>query len=303
MKFRTLTRQVWPLALAAGFALASATALAQAPPAAAPADEAEEEAAPAPEKKDEDLLKDVDIDKLDWSQLNVDASTLNLPSANGRAAAKGAAGDDPSWSSNLKGNGGAAVSVKQSISPFWDTRIGADMTVVNPPPGATSGDLLRQKISPGAPPENSSGSAWAAITAPGVGSLWDKTAVEARVDPGQEQGKLGTVISKSVPLGDTYSLTLQNGYNLIQQGFVPVPGVPAHPQRNTETDQSAKLSIGDTGTSLTAGRTLSSSDDKWLGKVGAEQKLFDGVTVSGSIGETATGATSKSISAGFRRSW
>ena len=195
------------------------------------------------------------------------------------------------------------MSVKQSISPFWDTRIGADMTVVNPPPGATSGDLLRQKISPGAPPENSSGSAWAAITAPGVGSLWDKTAVEARVDPGQEQGKLGTVISKSVPLGDTYSLTLQNGYNLIQQGFVPVPGVPAHPQRNTETDQSAKLSIGDTGTSFTAGRTLSSSDDKWLGKVGAEQKLFDGVTVSGSIGETATGATSKSISAGFKRSW
>jgi hypothetical protein len=303
MKFRTLTRHVWPLALAAGFALASATALAQAPPAAAPADEAEEEAAPAPEKKDEDLLKDVDIDKLDWSQLNVDASTLNLPSANGRAAAKGAAGDDPSWSSNLKGNGAAAVSVKQSISPFWDTRIGADMTVVNPPPGATSGDLLRQKISPGAPPENSSGSAWAAITAPGVGSLWDKTAVEARVDPGQEQGKLGTVISKSVPLSDTYSLTLQNGYNLIQQGFVPVPGVPAHPQRNTETDQSAKLSIGDTGTSFTAGRTLSSSDDKWLGKVGAEQKLFDGVTVSGSIGETATGATSKSISAGFKRSW
>jgi hypothetical protein len=80
---------VWPLALAAGFALASATALAQAPPAtAAPADEAEEEVAPAPEKKDEDLLKDVDIDKLDWSQLNVDASTLNLPSAWGRAAAK-----------------------------------------------------------------------------------------------------------------------------------------------------------------------------------------------------------------------
>ena len=79
--------------------------------------------------------------------------------------------------------------------------------------------------------------------------------------------------------------------------------MPAHPQRNTETDQSAKLSVGDTGTSFIAGRTLSSSDDKWLGKIGAEQKLFDGVTVSGSIGETAAGGTSKSISAGFKRSW
>jgi hypothetical protein len=304
MTSRTSSGKLRPLALAAGFALASATALAQSPPpAAGEADEAEEQAAPAPEKKDEDILKDVDIDKLDWSQLNVDASMLNLPSVKGRAVSKGAAGDDASWSSNAKGNGASSVSVKQSISPFWDTRIGADMTVINPAPGTTSGDLLRQKISPNAPPENSSGSAWAAISAPGVGSIWDKTAVEARVDPGSEQGKLGTTISKSMPLGDSYSLTLQNGYNLIQQGLLPVPGVPAHPSRNAETDQSARLSIGDTGTSFTAGRTLSSNDDRWLGKVGAEQKLFDGVTVSGSIGETATGATSKSISAGFKRSW
>jgi hypothetical protein len=303
MKFRTSMGKWRSLVLAAGLCMAAATALAQSPPAADDADEAEEEAAPALEKKDEDILKDIDIDKLDWSQLNIDASMLNLPSVKARAAATGASSDDASWSSSAKGNGAASISVKQSISPFWDTRIGADMTVVNPAPGTTSGDLLSQKISPNAPPENSSGSAWAAISAPGVGSIWDKTAVEARVDPGAEQGKLGTVISKSVPLSDGYSLTLQNGYNLIQQGFVPVPGVPAHPSRNTETDQSAKLSIGDTGTSFTAGRTLSSSDDKWLGKVGAEQKLFDGVTVSGSIGETASGATNKSISAGFKRSW
>ena len=105
-----------------------------------------------------------------------------------------------------------------------------------------------------------------------------------------------------MPLGDEYSLTLQNGYNLIQQGLVPVPGVPAHPSR-TETDQSAKLSIGDTGTSFTAGRTFSSSDDRWLGRIGAEQKLFDGVTVSGSLGETASGGAEASIRAGYKRRW
>jgi len=302
MKFRTLAERLRPLALAAGFGLLSATALAQSPLAAEQADEVDEETAPAPDKKDEDLLKDVDIDKLDWSQLDIDASMLDLPSVKARAAAKRAESDDTKWSSSAKGNGVSDVSVKQSISPFWDARIGADMTVVSPGAGATSADLLRQKISPGAPPENSSGSAWAAITAPGVGSIWDTTSVEARVDPGSEQGKLGTRISKSIPLSDGYALSLQGGYNVIQQGLVPVPGVPAHP-RNYETDQSAKLSIGDTGTSFTAGRTLSSTDDKWLGKVGAEQKLFDGVTVSGSIGETSSGATSKSISAGFKRSW
>jgi hypothetical protein len=250
-----------------------------------------------------DIMKDIDVDKLDWSQLNVDASTLNLAPAKGRAAARNAAESGAAWSSSVKGNGASSVTVKQSVFPFWDARIGADMTVVNTNSGATSADLLRQKYATDAAPSQSSGTAWAAITAPGVGSFWDKTAVEARVDPAQEQGKLGTSISKSVPLSEQYALTLQGGYNVIQQGLVAVPGVPSHPMRNTETDQSAKLSITDTGTSFTAGRTLSSSDDKWLGKVGAEQKLFDGVTISGSIGETASGATNKSFGAGFKRSW
>src|ERR1043166_2037675 len=102
-------RQFRLLALAAGFALLSAAAMAQSPPAEEAA-EAEEEAAPPVEQK-EDILKDVDIDKLDWSQLNVDASMLNLPSAKSRSPAKSAAGDDASWSSSARGNGAASVSV------------------------------------------------------------------------------------------------------------------------------------------------------------------------------------------------
>ena len=194
------------------------------------------------------------------------------------------------------------MSVKQSLTPFWDTRIGADMTVARQGT-LTASEALSEKLANGGSAPQSSGTAWAAITAPGVGSIWDKTAVEARVDPAQEQSKLGTSLSKSVPLSEQYSLTLQNGYNLIQQGIVPVPGIVSRPARSYETDQSAKLSIVDTGTSFMAGQTLSTNDDKWLRKVGAEQKLFDGVTVSGSVGETPTGATNKSFSAGFKRSW
>src|ERR1043166_713695 len=103
-------RQFRLLALAAGFTLLSAAAPAQSPPAAEEAAEAEEEAAPPVEQK-EDILKDIDIDKLDWSQLDVDASMLNLPSAKSRSPAKSAAGDDASWSSNARGNGAASVSV------------------------------------------------------------------------------------------------------------------------------------------------------------------------------------------------
>ena len=276
-------------------------AAAQAPPAADDAEMPASEEAATADVNAPDIMKDIDVDKLDWSQLNVDASTLTGPALKGRPAPKGTSAD-ATWSNNAKPNGASAVSVKQSITPFWDARVGADMTVARQGT-LTASEVLSEKLANGGNLQQSSGTAWAAITAPGVASIWDKTAVEARVDPGQEQSKLGTTLSKSLPLSEQYSLTLQNGYNLIQQGIVPVPGIVSRPTRTYETDQSAKLSITDTGTSFTAGQTLSSNDDKWLRKVGAEQKLFDGVTISGSIGETSAGTANKSLSAGFKRSW
>jgi hypothetical protein len=260
-----------------------------------------EEAAAGPDFNDVDIMKDIDVGKLDWSLLNVDASAPTDSAPKARAA-EAAANEEASWSVNAKPNGSSAVSVKQSITPFWDTRIGADMMVARQRT-VTASELLSEKLANGGSLPQSSGTVWAAITAPGVASIWDQTSVEARVDPGQEQSKFGTILSKSLPLNEQYSLTLRNGYNLIQQGIVPVPGIFSHPSRSYETDQSAKLSIADTGTSIIAGQTLSTSDDKWLRKVGAEQKLFDGVTISGSIGETPSGAANTSFSAGFKRSW
>lgn len=291
------------LLLAASLVMAS---IGMAPPAhaqALPPDQADQDAVAATVASDADVA---DLEP-DWSQLNPDTATLLLaPAPKARSKAnrpQASAGSDTSWKSTHKANGAAEMSVKQSLSPFWDARIGADMTVVNQPQTLTSADLLRQKFSPDSPPSQSSGTAWAAITAPGIGSIWDKTAIEARVDPAEEQSKIGTSLSKSLPLGEQYSLTLRNGYNIIQHGIVPVPGIAAHHQRDYQTEQSAKLSIADTGTSFIAGQSLSSTEDKWLRSIGAEQKLFGGVTVNGSIGETALGTSNLSLSAGFKRSW
>jgi hypothetical protein len=88
----------------------------------------------------------------------------------------------------------------------------------------------------------------------------------------------------------------------MQQGAVLLPGFAGHPARNFETEQSAKLNITDSGTSVSAGQSLSSTD-KWLRKIGAEQKLFGTLSISGSISETPLGASNKSISAGFKQSW
>jgi hypothetical protein len=239
---------------------------------------------------------------IDWSQLDATSSApgnARAPSdpKTRRALQDGAAS---SWSAQDKSNGASALSVKQPLLPFWDTRVGADLTVARQQPSTVS-EALQQKFTTG--DQQSSGAAWAAITAPGVGSIWDQTAVEARLDPSQEQSRLGASLNKSLPLSEQTSLTLQNGTNVTQQGIAPIPGITGHAARNYALDQSARLSIADTGTSFVAGQTLSSSDDKWLRKLGAEQKLFGGVSVSGSIGETLQGAPNKSISAGFKRSW
>lgn len=241
---------------------------------------------------------EIDANTLDWSQLNLDPATLTYGP---KSPARGASTDgDMKWSNSNKPNG-SGVSVKQQVAPFWDTRVGADMTVAREP--TTMSELLAEKTANGGSLPQSGGSAWAAVTAPGAGAVWDKTAVEARVDPSSEQSKLGTSLSKQVPISGASSLTLQNGYSMTQQGMVPLPGLVSRPQRTYETDQSAKISIGDTGTSVTAGQTLSSTDDKWLRKFGAEQKVTDGVTISGAVSETPAGTTSKSISAGFKKSW
>jgi hypothetical protein len=270
------------------------------PPAATTPDDDEAEVAEAPSVNDSDVLKGIDVDKLDWSQLAIDAGTLN-DSIAAKKRAKAAANDGMNWSSNANANGSSAVTVKQSVSPFWDTRIGADMTVTKEP--TTMSELLAQKAENGGNLPQSSGSAWAAATAPGAGAIWDKTAVEARVDPGAEQSKLGASLTKSLPLSGDTQLTLQNGYSVNQQGTTALPGVGGHIWRNYETDQSAKVTLTDTGTSISAGQTLSTTDDKWLRKVGAEQKLFENVTVSGSVGETSQGAINKSVTAGFKKSW
>jgi len=268
-------------------------------PSAAPDDE-EAETAEAPSVNDPDIMKGIDVDKLDWSQLAIDAGTLNDIIA-AKKRAKAAANNGMNWSSNANTNGSSAVTVKQSVFEFWDTRIGADMTVAKEP--TTMSELMAQKAANGGNLPQSSGSAWAAATAPGAGAIWDKTAVEARVDPGSEQSKLEASLTKSMPLSGDTQLTLQNGYSVNQQGTTALPGVGGHVTRNYETDQSAKVTITDTGTSITAGQTLSTTDDKWLRKVGAEQKLFDNVTVSGSVSETSQGAINKSVTAGFKKSW
>lgn len=212
-------------------------------------------------------------------------------------------GSSANWDRSEKDDGGSAVTVKRSVLPFWDTKVGADMNVAPDGP-VTSGELLARQAQGDTTSLQSGGSVWATMSAPGVAGIWDKTSLNARIDPSADQNKIGTAISKTIPIDNNqYALTVQNGYAVAQPLDTPIAGLGPRTGRSIEVDRSAKLEFRDTGTSLIAGETQSSLDNKWLGRVGAEQKLFGGVSISGTYAQTADGFDNKSLTAGYKYHW
>src|SRR5215813_2731538 len=179
----------------------------------------------------------------------------------------------------------------------WNGKAGIDYSKPSIPAVTFQPDQLLA----GAVPDQSTGVGWATITAPGLEAPlgWDKAAIDTRLDPSHEQGKLGTTLSRSVPVGDDVSLTLQNGVSMTRS----LPNATGHAQ-SWATSQALRFNILPTDTSVSLGADISSIDDKWLRTLSAEQKLFGGpFSVTGSVSETPTGELSKSLKAGFKRSW
>jgi hypothetical protein len=185
-------------------------------------------------------------------------------------------------------------------STDWTAKVGVDYRK----PSIPAADLQPDQLVAGAVPDQSTGVAWANVTAPGLPSPlgWDQTSIETRLDPSQEQGKLGTTLSRSVPVGGGFAVTLQNGYSVTRTH--PSAAASSAASQSWATNQALRLNILPTDTTFSLGAAISSTDDKWLRTLSAEQKLFGGpVSVTGSVSETATGDTSKSLKAGFKRTW
>jgi len=178
----------------------------------------------------------------------------------------------------------------------WSGKAGIDNRA---PPNA---ELRPEHGLPGATPEQGVGVAWATISAPGL-MAWDRTSIEARVDPYQE-GRFGVTASRSVPVGSMLSLTLQNGL-LLTQSLPPsgaTPGSASASQHNVEGSHAVRFTLLPADTTLSIG--VASGDDRWRRSLSAEQKLFGGpLNITGAVSETANGDLSRSLKAGFRRSW
>jgi hypothetical protein len=179
----------------------------------------------------------------------------------------------------------------------WSSRMGVDYRK----PSIPGADFQPGALAAGAVPDQSSGVAWATMTAPGseLPLGWDSASIETRLDPSQEQSELGTKLSRSVPVGENLTVTMQNGVSLTS----PLANTGAHGQ-GWASSQALRFNVLPTDTTLSVGASISSTDDKWLPTLSAEQKLFGGpFSVTGAVSETATGETSKSLGAGFKRQW
>ena len=181
-------------------------------------------------------------------------------------------------------------------APVWTSRAGIDNREGTPNADVRPGHAL-----PGATPEQAVGVAWANITAPGL-MVWDKSAIETRVDP-YEQTRFGVTLSRSVPVGDAVALTLQNSFAWTQPLLEGAP-VMAHGGHVVEGNHAVRFTYLPLHTTLSIGATGSSAEDGWRHSLSAEQQLFGGpVSVTGAVSETSTGELDRSLKARFKRHW
>jgi hypothetical protein len=221
-----------------------------------------------------------------------DFSVLNEPTPD--VAVRGAPGVSraptqpaPIGSRSEKADGSVSVSAGQRLPVEWETKLGVDVAAPGSTPDAFAGQTQER------------GAGWANVAVPAAPLGLDKATIDARVDPNADQGKLSTALSRSVPIGGGVSVTLQNGY-AVTQSLANPGGVGTHVYQG---DGAVRLELP-SATALSAGARMSSTDERPLPSVSAEQKLFDTpLSVTGTISQRPTGETDRSIMAGFKKSW
>jgi len=210
------------------------------------------------------------------------------------------------FSRSDKSDDSSSVVLKKPFGTEWDTKVGADLGVAAQQP--TDGYRPDRPL-PGSRNADNSGAAWASVGAPNFAT------VDARVDPANDQGKLGTTIKQSISVGSHLALTLQNTFSVTENLGAPTPGPSDVPlmTRTSPTGTStpqiwsneklARFDVLSTGTTFAAGLNTTSIDPVTHNKLSAEQKLYGPLHVTTAITDLGQPVPNKSISAGFKLNW
>lgn len=194
----------------------------------------------------------------------------------------------------VSGNGanGAGTLVVAPAAPLaWDAKIGADLGP------AIETSHLDRTLYDLPPTQNGSGAAWASV------GLRDIATLDARVDPVNDHGRLGTTFSKSVPVGGTKSVTVINTYAVTGTVNRAALASASGTSQVWHTEQAVRFSVGSTGTTLGAGIHANSAEAVWHNTLSAEQRLAGPLHVSTAVSDLGQASVNKRVSAGFRVNW
>jgi hypothetical protein len=207
-------------------------------------------------------------------------------------------------SQTAKPDGSRTVVVKQPLASEWDAKLGADLGLG---PTPADGDRPNRLMSDDG---SGTGVAWASVGVPNFASL------DARLDPGKDQRKLGTTFKHSIPVGNQFALTLQNSYSLTETlgaqisapSDLPLMTLPTAPMGQPTpqvwgNEKLAKFDVLATGTTLAAGLASTSIDPVTPNKFSAEQKLYGPLHVTTAVSDLGQPVSNKSITAGFKLNW
>lgn len=191
-----------------------------------------------------------------------------------------------------RSDGGSTVTLKQPLPIDWDAKVGADLgfdgnnapNPLRPPPV-----ILSQ-------PHDDSG-VGAAFASVDVASL---ATVDARVDPNTDQSQLGTTVTRSVPLGQQFAVTLQSRAAMTESYG---PSSTTDTPRVWSNANTAKFNILPTGTTLAAGLSSTSTDPVTHNTISAEQKIYGALNVSTAVTDIGETGESRSVSARFKLNW
>jgi hypothetical protein len=210
----------------------------------------------------------------------------------------------PGWQRGSSGGLEPSRFVPKATSG-WNGKVGVDNRAVLP-----DAALRPERFVPSIQ-EQSTGVAWANVNAPGLMTL-DQASFETRLDP-QQQGRFGMNLSRSVPLSGALALTWRQGYSVthsLSPSGVPsaVPFAPGHAPSQGGTALDSNQAVGFTflpaNTTFSLGAAISSDNERWLRSLSAEQKLFGGpISIIGTVQETSSGVSNKSLKAGIKTTW
>ena len=208
-------------------------------------------------------------------------------------------------STTAKSDGTGSIAVKQLLPADWgDAKVGADLGRRAAPSWNYQPDGLSS--------DRGTGAAWASL-----GVVPDLATVDARVDPSNDQGKLGTTFRRAVPLGDKFNVTLQNNASVTEtysassaaSTDLPLISLPAGVTSSLPNphvwgnELTAKFDILPTGTAIGAKYAANSVDTTTHNTLSAEQTIYGPLHVTTAVTDIGQPTTGKSITAGFKLNW